>query len=70
MESFREETDPAVLGVTPDRLEIVTLPSAMTAGEFLRRYPSTLDDDAVLQLNRIGADERLAAGTLMKRVVN
>lgn len=70
MESFQEETDPAVLGVTPDRLEIVTLPSAMTAGEFLRRYPSTLDDDAVLQLNRIGADERLAAGTLMKRVVN
>jgi predicted Zn-dependent protease len=70
IESFQEETDPDVLGVTPDRLEIVTLPSAMTAAEFLRRYPSTVEDGVVLQLNRVGADERLPAGSLVKRVVN
>jgi predicted Zn-dependent protease len=70
IESFQEETDADVLGVTPDRLEIVTLPSAMTAAEFLRRYPSTVEDGVVLQLNRVGADERLPAGSLVKRVVN
>jgi predicted Zn-dependent protease len=68
--SFREETDPEILSVTPDRLEIVTLPSAMTAEEFLRRYPSVVDDETVLNLNRVGESERLSAGTPMKRVVN
>jgi predicted Zn-dependent protease len=68
--SFREETDPEVLSVTPDRVEIVTLPSAMTAGEFLTRYPSVVDDEVVLSLNRVAESERLPAGSPMKRVVN
>ncbi len=68
--SFGEETDPEVLSVTPDRVEIVTLPSAMTAGEFLTRYPSVVDDEVVLSLNRVAESERLPAGSPMKRVVN
>ncbi len=69
VESFRPETDPALLGVQPKRLEIVTLPEVMTLEEFSRRYPSTVDLKTLALVNQVDAGTRLAAGELVKRVV-
>ncbi len=69
VESFRPETDPSLLGVRPKRLEVVTLPEAMTLEEFSRRYPSTVDLKTLALINQEDAGTRLAAGDLVKRVV-
>ena len=67
--SFRALNDPALINVQPARVEIVTLPSAMTAAQFLARYPSTVPEAQVLIINGIEASSTLPRGALMKRVV-
>ncbi len=67
--TFRPITDQAVLGVQPWRVEIVTLPRAMTMAAFQERYPSMVPLEEVARLNRVPSDASLAAGTRMKRVV-
>jgi predicted Zn-dependent protease len=69
VESFRPETDPTLANVQPKRLEIVTLPAAMTLEEFSRRYPSTVDLKTLALINQAEAGTRLAAGDEVKRVV-
>jgi predicted Zn-dependent protease len=69
VESFRPETDPALLGVQPKRLEIVTLPAATTLEDFSRQYPSTVDLKTLALINQVEAGARLAAGEEVKRVV-
>jgi predicted Zn-dependent protease len=69
VESFRPETDRALLDVQPKRLEIVTLPAAMTLEEFSRRYPSTVDLSTLAVINQADAGTRFAAGEEVKRVV-
>ena len=54
--------------VSPHRINLVRLPVAMTAREFLARYPSTVDEEAVLLANQVAAEERLQAGRLMKQI--
>jgi predicted Zn-dependent protease len=68
-ETFAALTDRRMLGVEPRRLEIVTLRSAMSAEEFVERYPSTVPREAVLLMNGLQGGENLEAGRLMKRVV-
>ena len=69
VESFRPETDHGLLDVQPKRLEIVTLPSAMTLEEISRRYPSTVDLNTLAVINQADAGTRFAAGDEVKRVV-
>jgi len=67
--SFRELTDPALLGVQPARLELVTLPQAMTLEQFHARYPSTIPLEEVGLINGVTAGESFPAGHTVKRVV-
>jgi len=67
--SFAPETDSSLLNVEPKRIDIVEVPSSMTAESFNQRYPSTLELDDVLMLNGWSAGQSLQAGQLAKRVV-
>ncbi len=69
VESFRPETDRRLLDVQPKRLEIVTLPAAMTLEEFSRQYPSTVDLKTLALINQADAATGFAAGDELKRVV-
>ncbi len=69
LESFERLTDPRYLNVKPKRLEIVRLPRAMSFNEFLERYPSTVEAQAVAILNEVEATTQLESGRMMKRVV-
>jgi predicted Zn-dependent protease len=67
--TFAALTDPAVLAVQPWRLELVTLGQAMTLSAFHQRYPTPVSIDQLARLNRRAPDERIPAGTRLKRVV-
>ena len=68
--SFSRVTDPSVLNAQPARVDIVRLPSAMTFGQFMERYPSTAPAEEVAIINGVeGTGTQLAAGRMMKRVV-
>ncbi len=69
MDTFREEADPNVLAVQPWRIEIVSLPRAMSGAEFLDAYPSIASEADVLRINRIERASRLVRGEMLKRVV-
>jgi predicted Zn-dependent protease len=62
-------TDRRALDVQPKRLEVVSLPSAMTLEELARRYPSTVDLNTLAIINQADAGTRFAAGEEVKRVV-
>ena len=67
--SFRVETDQAVLGVQPDRMHIVRLPSAMTLAQFNARYPSTISMEELALVNQVeGPGSTMPAGTMAKQV--
>jgi predicted Zn-dependent protease len=68
MASFQPLEDARYREVTPHRINLVRLPAAMTARQFLTRYPSSVDDNAVLLANQVSADQQLEAGRLMKQV--
>jgi predicted Zn-dependent protease len=67
--TFGPVTDRRLLDVQPKRLEIVTIPAAMTLEEFARRYPSTVDLSTLGIINQADAGTRFAAGDEVKRVV-
>lgn len=67
--SFGELRDPDALGVEPLRVDIVTLPSAMTLQQFAERYPSEISLEQLALINQLGADATVAAGTRLKRVM-
>ncbi len=66
--SFSPVTGARYRDVSPHRINLVRLNRAMTAREFLRRFPSTVDDQSVLLANQVDADERLERGRLMKQI--
>jgi predicted Zn-dependent protease len=69
--SFRPVTDPDVLRVQPQRIDIVRLSEPMTVGEFSRRYRSSIPLDELALINQAAnATAVLPAGTLAKRVVS
>ncbi len=68
LSSFAPLTDQAVLNVQPWHLRIVRIDRAMTLTEFNQRYPSVVSMAELARLNRVGAQDRLPAGTLVKRV--
>jgi predicted Zn-dependent protease len=67
--SFRRLDDPAALAVQPWRIDIVTLPSAMSLTTYLQRSPGPVEVAVLARLNRVDADAVLSAGTRIKRVV-
>ncbi|MGH9360577.1 MAG: M48 family metalloprotease [Thermoanaerobaculia bacterium] len=67
--SFERVTDRRALDVQPKRIDVVTLPSAMTLEEFARRYPSTVDLETLALINHLEGNERIPAGAEVKRVV-
>jgi len=67
--SFRALTDSAALAVQPWRIDIVTLPGAMSLTTYLSRNPGPAEVDDVARLNRVDAGEVLSAGTRIKRIV-
>ncbi|MGD8871260.1 MAG: hypothetical protein PVJ80_06720, partial [Gemmatimonadota bacterium] len=67
--SFQPVTDPAILGVQPLRLDIVTLPGAMSLNTYVSRNPTPVDVDALAALNRTDPGAVLSAGTRIKTVI-
>lgn len=67
--SFDRLTDADALAVQPLRIEIVTLPRAMSMEEFARAYPSPLPTERLALLNGVGTGDTLPAGRQVKRVV-
>jgi predicted Zn-dependent protease len=66
--SFAQLTDPAALAVQPWRIDIVTLPSAMSLSTYASRNPGPVGVDVLARLNRVDAGQVLSAGTRIKRV--
>lgn len=69
IDSFSQETDPAVLNVQPRRLKIIDLNRAATLETLLRDYPSSVDPQTVALINRLQGAASLSAGDQFKRVV-
>jgi predicted Zn-dependent protease len=67
--SFRRETDPAVLNVKPRRLTIIALSRPATLEALMREYPSTVDAQTVALINHLQGTAMLPAGDRFKRVV-
>lgn len=68
--SFAAVSDPSILNVEPQRIDVVKLDTAMTVAEFAERYRSTVPARTLAIINHVaGPDSRLAAGTLVKRVL-
>ncbi len=69
MRTFRRLADRRYTDVEPQRIAIVSLPRAMSFGEFMQAYPSTAPADRIATINQVAQNEALPAGRLMKRVV-
>jgi predicted Zn-dependent protease len=69
--SFDDVTDPAVLNVQPNRLDIVEVPQRMTLQQFAQRYPSTVPVAELARINQLDSPSAmLEPGTLVKRVAS
>ncbi len=67
--SFREVTDPDVLGVEPRRIRLVEIARDMTLEEFMEAHPSNASQRVVGEINHLDAGQVVPAGTLLKRIV-
>ena len=68
--SFRSVTDPSVLNVQADRIELVNLSAEMTLSEFHDRYPSAVSVETIATINHLEVEQSIPRGTLVKRVVS
>lgn len=66
--SFAPLTDPALLGVQPARLDVVTLSAPTTVAELARRYPGVSADVLALLNQASGPEATLPAGAQAKVV--
>ena len=69
LRSFRPETDQEILDIQPRTIELVEVPRDMTFQEFLQAYPSTVDEETMGTINQLDPGDRVARGTLLKRIV-
>ena len=67
--SFGELRDPEALGKQPLRLDIVTLPRAMTVQQFAEAYPSEVPVERLVLINQLDGGATIPAGIKLKRVV-
>jgi predicted Zn-dependent protease len=69
--TFGPVSDPAILNVQPQRIDIVQIQNALTVGEFAQRFDSAVPAQTLAVLNQVpSADSRLSSGMLVKRVVH
>jgi predicted Zn-dependent protease len=67
--SFRPVTDPNVLNVQPNKVNVVTLQQSMTLAEFNQRNPSTIPLAELAILNQVeNPNTPIPAGTAVKQV--
>ncbi len=66
--SFKPLTDPALVNVQAARVQLVTLPEAMTGQTFVQRYPSSVPAEEIYIINGITATTNLPMGMMLKRV--
>ena len=69
LKSFRKLKDPAHLNVKPKRIQLIRVDRETRMEAFNRNHPSTISIEELALLNGIEIDERIAAGSLIKRVV-
>jgi predicted Zn-dependent protease len=68
--SFRRVTDPAILNVKPNRIDVVKVSRATTLADFNRQNPSVITIEELALINGLkDGNSALAAGTSVKRVV-
>ncbi len=67
--SFGRLTDPAILNVQPQRVDIVTLSKRMTIATLARERPSPASAATLALVNQVEPDTPLEAGRLVKWVV-
>lgn len=67
--SFARVTDTAVLNVQPMRLDIVTVPEAMSLNSYYQRYGAPIPVEELAQLNRRAPGAVVSAGSKIKTVV-
>jgi predicted Zn-dependent protease len=65
--SFAALTDPAALNVQPAKIKLVTVPQAMTFGEFAKSHPA-LPADKLAIVNQLETSSKLSAGQKIKVV--
>jgi len=68
LSSFAPVRERRYLDVAPSRINIVTLPRDMTVVEFLRRYPSDVDESQVLLANQVTLEGRFVRGQKVKQM--
>ena len=66
--SFRKIGDSELAKVEPMRIQLATLPSDMTLGEFDRVQPSVVNVAELAKLNHVAVDEPLPKGRIVKRI--
>jgi hypothetical protein len=66
--SFGPLTDPAVLGVQPNRLDIVRLDRDVNVREFAQRYTGPIPFTELAVLNNVDSTSVLPRGAIAKRV--
>jgi predicted Zn-dependent protease len=67
--SFRRLTDPAALGIKPNRILVATVGRAQTLDQFNQANPSVVPVDELALINGMQPGDQLAAGQKVKRVV-
>lgn len=71
VQSFAPVSNPQILSVEPQRIDLVQLDRSQTLQEFVRRYESAVPVDRLAVLNQLPSEStRIEAGTLVKRVVS
>lgn len=70
IESFGPVTDQRILSVQPQRIDVVQIEQPQTLAQFAQRFSSRVPAERLTVLNDVpDTSSRLAAGTLVKRVV-
>ena len=68
--SFAPLRDPQILGLQPNRMDIVRIEQSMTLAEFNQRYPSVVPLEELALINQVtSASAQFPAGALVKRVI-
>ncbi|MDF2772614.1 MAG: peptidase [Geminicoccaceae bacterium] len=67
--SFKPVTDSRILNVQPNKIDVVTLPQAMSLAQFAQRYPSSIPLAELAIVNQVeDPNAQIPAGTLLKQV--
>jgi predicted Zn-dependent protease len=71
VQSFAPVSNPQILSVEPQRIDVVQIDRSQTLREFVQRYPSAVPVGRLALLNQLPSEStRIEAGTLVKRVVS